>query len=109
MLRALTVTERFGLLRWFLLVIRQCGFCFESQKLRFYFEAAGKAGQRSVRANDTMTRHDDRQGILAVGGANRADGLGRAEGRGQMQITYGLTERDFSQGAPNFFLELAPI
>jgi len=45
---------------------------FESQKRGFGRESTGEAGKRSVRTDDPMTRHDDGQRILAVGGANGA-------------------------------------
>ena len=80
---------------------------FESQKRGFRRDPPGKAGKRSVRADDPMTGHDDRQRILAVGGANGASGLGGADRLCQIEIAPGLTERYLSQGAPDLLLKLA--
>jgi hypothetical protein len=49
---------------------------FESQKRGFGLQTASEAGKRSVRTDDSMTRHDDGQRILAVGGANGASSFG---------------------------------
>ena len=79
-----------------------------SQELRLDFNPAGKAGQCSIRADDAMTRHDDRQRILAIGGADCADGLGRPDALSQIQIAPGLTERNFSQRPPDLLLKFCP-
>jgi hypothetical protein len=50
----------------FVLTIRRCAFCFESQELRLGVEAAGKAGQRSIRADDAMTRTTIDKGFLPL-------------------------------------------
>lgn len=56
-----------------------------------------------------MTWHDDGQRILAVGSANGASSLGRADRPCQIEIAPGLTERYLSQGPPDFLLKLAAV
>ena len=76
-------------------MIQHCSFAFERQELRLHFKTAGKAGQRSIGAKDSMTGHDDRQGILAVGRADCANCFDGTDGSGKITVASGLAERYF--------------
>src|SRR6266404_699970 len=56
-----------------------------------------------------MTRHDNRERILTVGGSDSSCSVGRADGPGQIQVTLGLSQWYFSQCLPDLFLEFGPV
>ena len=51
----------------------RCKRSFEGEQRPFDRQSSGVADQRAIAANDAVTRHDNRQGIPAVGQADGAD------------------------------------
>ena len=73
----------------------------------FVFEKAtldvgtkSKSGERAVRADDAMTRHDHRYGVAAVGGTDRARGSRATDATRLFAICDGFTERNLTQRLP---------
>src|SRR5262249_26449421 len=75
------------------------------QQPRLAIEAAAVAGEVSGRADDAMTRDDDRDWIRAVGGACGARGTGRSERLRDGAIAGRLAGGDARQRLPHPFLE----
>src|SRR5215207_7645601 len=73
-------------------------------------EPARIAGQRSVRPDDAVARHDDRDRVGAVRGADRARDHGLvAQAPGDVAIARGLAVRDALQLGPDLLLELRAL
>ena len=68
-------------------------------------EAAAVPDQRSRRADHSMARHDDRDRVGAVGGADGTRGAGRPEGACDSSITRRLAWWNGPQRYPHPFLE----
>src|SRR3954451_20003619 len=68
-------------------------------------EAAGITAERAVAADHAMAGNEHRDMIVAIGGADRTNGGGLADGGRDLGITAGLPERNLAQLAPNLLLE----
>src|SRR5262245_5053903 len=80
-----------GALTWTLRPFRFPGdTSLEGEKRRLHRETPAVADQMPVAADDTVTRNDDRQGILAVGGADGPEGRGAFDPPGQLAVRHGL-------------------
>ena len=78
---------------------------FEFQKLAFAVGTPAVAGEFAVGANDAVAGDDDGEEVGAAGGADGADGLGRADGLGDLGVGAGFAAGDFEQGLPDALLE----
>lgn len=78
---------------------------FQMKQAGFRFQAAGKAGQLSRRADDTVTRHDDGDGIPSVSSAHRPHRLRLSQLLRQLAIGSGLAKRNGKQLLPHVLLE----
>src|SRR5207244_2095435 len=71
----------------------------------FAFYAAAIAGERAVRADHPMTRHDDANRIGPIGQTNRSNGSRTSKLRRQRTIGQGLAGRDRGESGPYAALE----
>ena len=72
-------------------------------------EPAAVSSERSVAADDAVTRQDDSDGIGAIGSADGADGCGRANFPCQIRIRRGRTGGNRSQRLPHALLEISAV
>ena len=77
----------------------------EAQQIRLRSQAPGVANEVSVAAQDAVTGDDDGDGIGAVRGRNRTDGVGVAQTLGQLEVGDGRTERYLPQSVPHPLLK----
>ena len=77
----------------------------EVEESGFGVEAASEAGEAAGRADDSVTGHDDGDGIAAVGCSDGAGGVGVAELTGELAVAAGFAEGNGEQGFPYILLE----
>src|SRR5690349_21493231 len=68
-------------------------------------QAAAVAGQRAVRADHAMARHDDADRVAAVRQADGARTVRAADALGQLAVALGRAIRNVEQRAPHALLE----
>src|SRR5947208_7572123 len=71
----------------------------------FAFYAAAIAGERAVRADHSMTRHDHANRICPIGHTNRSNGLRTSELRRQRTVSQGRAGRYCGESGPYAALE----
>src|SRR2546425_289486 len=64
-------------------------------------EAAAEAGELPARAHDAVAGDDDREGVLAGGGADGAGGAGVAEPARQLAVARGRAVGNGADGVPH--------
>src|SRR6185295_409578 len=79
------------------------------QQPPFAIDAAAESREISVRADHAMTRHDDRNRVLAVGRANGARIPGVAELARELPVAGRAAVGDLAQQGPYAALELGSV
>jgi len=72
-------------------------------------EPAAISNERSRGSDDPVAGHHDGNRIGAVGRADRADGRGRADGAGNVQVRGGAPRADRPQGGPHPALKIGAV
>jgi hypothetical protein len=83
--------------------VEKYAFVFEQPTLSL--QSTSVACQGSVRTDDAVARHDDGDGIGAIGYTYGADGFWPVEFRGELAIADCAADTDAAQGCPDFPLE----
>jgi hypothetical protein len=78
------------------------------EKPSFLVDAEGVSGERPIRADDAMTRHDDRDRVRPVGRANRARRVRRSDGASDVSVGGGGPGGNLPQRIPNALLKVGP-
>ena len=77
----------------------------EIEQRLFDRQPAAVAGERSVAADDAVTRNDDRDRIGSVGETDGAHRFGIADAPRELSVAGGLAVRDIAQRAPHLLLK----
>ena len=79
---------------------------FQFQQFPFHVEAVEIALQVAAFGDDPVARHDDGNGVVAVGLADGPHTVRVAEGMGYGEVGGGMAIRDFQQLPPHGLMEL---
>src|SRR5882757_11268876 len=82
---------------------------FMRQQPALAFDPSAEAGQRSVGANDSMARHDDRYGITSIGQAHRTRRVGFIDMPCQTAVAPRLAVADLGQHLPHSALKIGAL